>query len=122
MCASWTEKNKYTTATTSAAEGKYLRSQRDYRAAVTKRSDLHTCKGSRSAAVGGSQGNMLCTTTTMRGNFSCCQGWENVTLFNYRTEMCCGGIATFVEDTAFGQCCGDVGFDRRTQSCPHGQD
>jgi len=71
------------------------------------------------------EGEQCCGTelivNSMRGNFSCCQGWKNVTLFNYRTEMCCGGIATFVEDTAFGQCCGDVGFDRRTQSCPCGQ-
>merc|ERR1719495_2006326 len=71
------------------------------------------------------QGEQCCGTelivNSMRGNFSCCQGWKNVTLFNYRTEMCCGAIATYVEDTTFGQCCGDVGFDRRTQSCPCGQ-
>jgi len=60
-------------------------------------------------------------TNDMRNEYSCCNGWKQITLFKYRTEMCCGGAAFEVGDTQYGQCCGDVGFDRRNQSCPCGR-
>jgi len=59
-------------------------------------------------------------TNSMAKTHACCGGWKHSEPFAYLTEMCCGGKRSPVEDTAFGQCCGDVGFDRRTQSCPCG--
>jgi len=55
----------------------------------------------------------------------CCNGWDNYNnvpamggIFNWMTEMCCEGNVSFVGDTAFGACCGHVGYDRRNDSCP----
>jgi len=51
--------------------------------------------------------------------FSCCTGYlTQPKPFNVLTEMCCEGMVSFVGDTAYGNCCGNVGFDRRAASCP----
>lgn len=59
-------------------------------------------------------------TNSMRNESACCGGWKISSVFNFFEEMCCGGRGHFVGDTSFGQCCGEVGYDRRIQSCPCG--
>jgi len=55
----------------------------------------------------------------------CCNGWDQTNnipakggIFNWMTQMCCEGEVSDVGDTAFGSCCGKVGYDRRKDSCP----
>merc|ERR1739838_824900 len=57
-------------------------------------------------------------TPSMRNEHSCCQRWKGAALFNFYTDMCCNGYVTAMGNTGFGQCCGNVGYDRRNGSCP----
>jgi len=56
-----------------------------------------------------------------RNETACCQGWQRAAPFNFYEEMCCNGFVSFVGDTAYGQCCGEVGYDRRSFACPCNQ-